>query len=136
MPFDRVKSSERITEMLAEKGIKQKELAYALRINHANTISYWTSKGDNYRQPTIEQFANLADFFGVSVDYLMGLTPDKRRCSSLVDELGLSTEAVDRLLSIARNPQGRNILNTILESEEFAALIHKISLVLDIEGGM
>ena len=76
----------------------------------------------------------MADYFGVSVDYLMGLTPDRRRGPSLADELGLSAEAVDRLLYTASDPQRRIVLTTILESEEFFTLIRKILLAQEFEG--
>ena len=41
--FDGPKSAERIASLLKENGVKQKELAAALGINHANIISYWTT---------------------------------------------------------------------------------------------
>lgn len=133
--FNGPKSAERIASLLKENGVKQKELAAALGINNANVVSYWkTLKEGNYRQPTVEQFASMADYFGVSVDYLMGLTPDKRRGPSLADELGLSAEAVDRLLFTAHDPQRRIVLTTILESEEFFTLIRKILLAQEFEG--
>lgn len=127
MRFDKTKSAKRITFLLEENSVKQKDLALALGIKHANIISYWTATNNNYRQPTIDQFADMADYFGVSVDYLLGLSDSKQRYPSLSDELGLSDEAVNRLLTIAHDPQGKAILTTLLESEELYSLILRLA---------
>lgn len=136
MRFDKTISANRITEMLSIKGIKQKDLANSLGIKSANIVSYWTSQKENYRQPSLEQFAAMADYFNVSVDYLMGLSDYPQRGMSLADELGLSSKAVNRLSSIANDPKQKVVLSTILESEELFALIRKVLLAQELEGSV
>lgn len=134
MQFNRIVSAKRITNLLIDNGIKQKELAQSLGIKSANIVSYWCSLKDNYRQPTVEQFAALADFFGVSVDYLMGLSDYPQRRPSLADELGLSHEAIMRLTMAASDPSQKIIINTLLESEELFSLTRKILLAQELKG--
>lgn len=60
----------RINTLLAEQGVKQKELAQHLQVPD-NTISYFV-KGT--RIPNTTQIIKIAQFFGVSSDYLLGLS--------------------------------------------------------------
>ena len=60
---------ERIKELRKEKGLLQKDLAKTLKTTNSS-ISDW-EKGRS--QPDLQTLANLARFFEVSVDYLLGL---------------------------------------------------------------
>lgn len=63
----------RINTVLAEKNIKQKDLASALGVTD-NTISYFVS---GKRTPNTEQIIKIAKFLDVSSDYLLGLSGAK-----------------------------------------------------------
>ena len=63
----------RINTVLAEKNIKQKDLASALGVTD-NTISYFVS---GKRTPNTEQIIKIAKFLDVSSDYLLGLSSAK-----------------------------------------------------------
>ncbi len=63
----------RLYELRAEKNLSQREMARALRISQA-TYNNWENEKT---QPSIEQLITLADFFGVSVDYLIGRTGEE-----------------------------------------------------------
>lgn len=58
----------RLTELRKLKGISQIELAKILNVNQ-NTISRW-EKGE--RDPNPDMLKNIAAYFNVSVDYLLG----------------------------------------------------------------
>ncbi|MBQ8406605.1 MAG: helix-turn-helix transcriptional regulator [Clostridia bacterium] len=60
---------ERLKELRKEKGLLQKDLAQTLKTTNSS-ISDW-EKGRS--QPDLQTLANLARFFEVSVDYLLGL---------------------------------------------------------------
>lgn len=60
---------ERLKELRKEKGLLQKDLAQKLKTTNSS-ISDW-EKGRS--QPDLQTLANLARFFEVSVDYLLGL---------------------------------------------------------------
>lgn len=60
-----------VLKMLREqKGVTQEKLSEALHIS-TTAISHY-EKGS--RQPGLETIKNIAEYFDVSVDYLMGLT--------------------------------------------------------------
>ena len=51
-----------------EKALSQDELAKQLDISRS-AISFWEN---NQREPTLSNLVAIADFFGVSIDYLAG----------------------------------------------------------------
>ena len=62
------KFSERLRELRKERGLKQKEMAeiFGLKIRSYQQYEY----AENY--PTVPGLVFLADYFNVSLDYLMG----------------------------------------------------------------
>ncbi len=60
--------AERLLELRKEKGISQAELAKRTETSCA-VICYWET---DRSEPTAPNLVKLADFFGVSVDYLLG----------------------------------------------------------------
>lgn len=60
----------RIKDLRLQKGLSQSELAKKVGISN-QVISFYEN---NKREPKIENWQKLADFFGVSVPYLQGLT--------------------------------------------------------------
>lgn len=68
--FNRCLFAERLKGLRKENGIGQNALANALNLSNAS-ISYWeTCK----QEPCAEAIFKLAVFFGVSADYLLGIT--------------------------------------------------------------
>ena len=65
----------RLREIRKAKGISQIKLAMELNTTQ-NTISRYET---GEREPGIAELISLADFFGVSVDYLLGLTDNPHR---------------------------------------------------------
>ncbi len=61
----------KLLELRKSKNLLQREVAFACGITTAAYGSY--EKGD--REPTLETLSKLADFFGVTVDELLGRTP-------------------------------------------------------------
>lgn len=60
--------SERLRQLREEKGLTQQELAEKLNIGRASISNYELGT----RTPDIEVLNKLADFFGVTTDYLIG----------------------------------------------------------------
>lgn len=119
--------SERLKRLRMEKGITQKELADRLHISRS-TIAGYESLG---KEPDGEKLCALADFFGVSVDYLLGGTDSREPISPLpaaaqrpaeaaiAGELGsLSDRQLDRLLgyiqALKELPEGAASQNTAI----------------------
>ncbi|BFK48922.1 helix-turn-helix domain-containing protein [Faecalibacterium sp. i20-0019-C2] len=117
--------SERLKKLRMEKGITQKELADRLHISRS-TIAGYESLG---KEPDGEKLCALADFFGVSVDYLLGGTDSRELTSptpaaaqrpaeaAIAGELSsLSDRQLDRLLgyiqALKELPEGAASQNT------------------------
>lgn len=60
----------RLRELRREKGISQLKLAIDLNMNQ-NTVSRYEN---SEREADYETLIRIADYFGVSVDYLLGRT--------------------------------------------------------------
>ena len=66
-----LKFSERLKELREEKGLTQTQLAIELKAKITKSaISLWEL---NKRIPNLEAASILAQFFGVSLDYIAGL---------------------------------------------------------------
>ncbi|QDX92022.1 XRE family transcriptional regulator [Brevibacillus laterosporus] len=93
----------RLKELRAEKMITQEELARALDIPES-TIRRLESSDQSL--PRHERLEKIADFFNVSVDYLLGRTNEK-----------CSTDITDPFISAINDPtlseEDKNIINLI-----------------------
>ncbi|MEY7998653.1 helix-turn-helix domain-containing protein [Clostridium sp. Mt-5] len=70
--------SSRLKELRLEKGLTQKELAQKLNMQNTAISKYEL----NERKPDIDTLNQLAKFFNVSVDYLLGNTNIKNATDS------------------------------------------------------
>lgn len=68
--------SDRLKELRAGKKLTQQNIADYLGIN-LRTYQYYEGKDEKAHRPDLETLVALADFFEVSVDYLIGRTDDK-----------------------------------------------------------
>lgn len=59
----------RLKELREEKGLTQKQLADLLGLNSVTYLHYEKAQ----REPPLSLLAEMAKFFNVSVDYLLGL---------------------------------------------------------------
>ena len=76
--------AERLTEARVEKGIKQKDAAEALGLSQALLSHY----ENGIRECGLDFLGRAADYYGVSVDYLLGLTDVKEAVLDGDDEVG------------------------------------------------
>lgn len=90
--------SERLEECRKKKGVKQSEAADRINV-HRSMISYYES---GTRKPNLEDLIMLADFYNVSIDYLVGRTDTPTTDKDLrfvCDYTGLSDKTVTLLHS-------------------------------------
>lgn len=67
--------SQRIKTLREERGLGVRQLASMLGITHSSISQYENCK----RVPDIDTCKLFADFFGVSCDYLIGLSDERER---------------------------------------------------------
>ena len=65
----------KIRELRKEKGISQSELAKVIHVSQ-QTITAWEN---GKAEPSSSYIASIANFFGVSTDYLLGLSNSKTK---------------------------------------------------------
>ena len=59
---------QRINELLKSEGLNQSKLANGIGVNQSTVCNWLNGK----KEPSIESLWKLADFFDVSVDYIIG----------------------------------------------------------------
>lgn len=80
-------------------------------------------------RPSLENLSKIADFYGVSTDYLLGRTDiktanaDKR---TMCEYSGLTESALEYLHSLLDNPDYLRMINAILSDKTFQAVLPEI----------
>ena len=74
-----------IKRLREEKGLSQKDVAEHLGITRQAIASYELAK----REPDYETLHKLADFFGVSADYLLGRSGSKDKNAVTVGKISI-----------------------------------------------
>lgn len=116
--------SKRLLELREEKGISRQIAADSLQISRASLEYY--EKG--LRLPDVCVLAKIADYYGVSADYLLGrseiknIDPDKK-INAACEYTGLSERAIDNLREIMNESTNSIIPNLFLSSDYFNLLI-------------
>lgn len=127
-------SFEQLSKQLAERGIS---------ISHTNLKNYEINDPlhplyGRTRSMSIEYLAAFADFYDVSVDYLLGLSSSrKREYHDISEQLGLCDGAIQELIRCKENSSSEDepkmytqqdtaILNDFLTSAEFELVMEKI----------
>lgn len=82
--------SERLGELIKEKGVAWKVVSKELEIG-INQKRYWETHGN---LPDGDTLKKLSDYFGVSVEYLMGKTDDRgqKKSPAQMDGAGVDDE--------------------------------------------
>lgn len=76
---------ERLKELRAARGLLQKDVAAVLGIDRTTYVKY--EKGQS--EPSFDILTKLADYFGVSVDYLLGKSKEKSAFDGNFEKYGL-----------------------------------------------
>jgi transcriptional regulator with XRE-family HTH domain len=115
-----MKHGDRIALLREKNGLTQEELSAKLGISRAALSHYET----NRREPDYNTLQKIADFFEVSIDYLLGRTDDPKRTMDhdvrdFVDSLELSDERI--LEKFTLTVDGRKL--TPEEAKRFIAFV-------------
>ena len=106
----------RLSNLRKDHDLSQKQLADQLHVTHSQISRIESGETKN---PNISIVIDAARFFHVSTDYLLGITQITSTKSYDISELGLSEEAVTRLITRRIDV---DILNRLLEHENFPKL--------------
>ena len=108
---------ERLKMLRSARGVLQKDIAALLGIDRTTYVKY--EKGVS--EPSIETLLKLADYFGVSVDFLLGREDEdtKKEIAALPDD-DLNSEIISLLTSLfpGREEFALKTLQTISEIPE------------------
>jgi len=73
---------DRLKELRYKKELSQRELASILNLSPSTIAMYETGQ----REPDAETLSKIADFFGVTIDYLLGRTDNPNPEDSTIDD--------------------------------------------------
>lgn len=99
---------QRLTELIKESGKSQKEVAEAIEVSQA-AISFYVC---DQSYPKFDTVVRIAKCFGVTTDYLFGLT-DQRGPEKSIDELKRERDLLN--YEIVRKRKAISMINGILE---------------------
>ena len=120
--MDLTMMAERISGEIERKGMTKKDFGVAIGASDV-MVSYWCN---GKRTPSLQQIVDMADYFGVTVDYLVGLSDNPGRAPSLADDLGLSDMAIANMRSIASVPDRGEMLNRLLQFQGLSSVLADI----------
>ena len=111
----------RIQELIKERKITQAELAAEIGMAESSLSRFLSEKTDKIGD---EYIIKIADFLGVSTDFILGQTAFPERRNYDIEELGLSYKAAMALYTRAVDT---DVVNRILESPQFPEITRMIS---------
>lgn len=116
---------ERIKHLRDRKGMKDTELAKVLHIDRATLKRII---GGNTEKVSSQVIIDAAQHFGVSTDFLLGLTDMPDPMNHPVEEFGLTVPAARAILS---EDVHKEMLNRLLENQRFGQLTHTMYYALE-----
>lgn len=113
---------EKIKDMRVERHLTTKQLAQATGISEAVLNGL---ENDNGRDVGYSRIIELAKFFEVPTDYLLGFTESRITKNIELKELGLSDKAIEVLIT---KRQDNKLVSQLIEHSEFSNLINAIDI--------
>jgi len=103
--------AERLRGLRREQGITKRDLVNRLPLNYSTYANYESG----FREPNSEVLQMLARYFNVSIDYLMGITANRRKA----DEIAVLTDDEHEHISQYRllDNHGREMVDLVLQKE-------------------
>jgi len=103
--------AERLRILRREKNLSKRELVTMLPINYSTYANYESG----FREPNSEVLQMLARHFGVSIDYLMGMTENRRKA----DEVAILTDTEHNHIAQYRqlDAHGKDLIDVVMSKE-------------------
>ncbi len=116
---------ERLKDLRVERNLTLEQLAEKTSISKSALGKY---ESDNGKDISPYSILLLADYYGVSADYLMGRTEIKNHPNTALDELHLSDDAIDVLRTENFN---HRLLSEIICHKDFLTLMLDAEIYVD-----
>lgn len=134
MSYNRREVAERLADLRNPYRGKISLSQLSLGIEEKTGVSISTTQLMKYENPdesnvmSVENMMAIADYYGVSYDYLLGYSNSKKRENhDISEEIGLSDEAVDKLKYYNKeNDLYIDMLNFLLENKNTFELVHLV----------
>lgn len=116
---------ERLKDLRVEKGLTLEQLSQQTKIPASTLGSY---ESDDYKEIPHRNIIDLAKFYEVSTDYLLGLTENRQHDNISISDLHLSDAALSLL-----NDQKLNtlLLSELITHEQFRKLMIDLEIYVD-----
>ena len=112
---------QRIQELIKERKITQAELAAEIGMAESSLSRFLSEKTDKIGD---EYIIKIADFLGVSTDFIRGQTDFPERRNYDIEELGLSYKSA---MALYTREVDTDVVNRILESPQFPEITRMIA---------
>ncbi len=112
---------QRIQELIKERKITQAELAVEIGMAESSLSRFLSEKTDKIGD---EYIIKIADFLGVSTDFILGQTDFPERRNYDIGELGLSYKAA---MALYTREVDTDVVNRILENPQFPEITRMIA---------
>ncbi len=121
-----------VSKWTIQHGLNKEQQCSAMGIP-SSTLGSYIRNGENGRKASIVNLQVIAEYYGVSSDYLIGLTNDPNKKPSAVDDLGLSAKAIDRITQLDKN--SKLALSTLLDTPQFCRALSPMCLLASVIEG-
>ena len=116
---------ERLRDLRAERGLTLEQLANDTHISRSSLSSY---ESNEFKDISPFAIVTLAQFYGVSTDYLLGLSENKKHSDVDITSLHLNDEVLDLLRSGKIN---NRLLGEIILHKDFKCFLLDVEIVVD-----
>ena len=116
---------ERLKDLRTERKMTLEQLSEATGLSRAALGKY---EADDFKDISPFSIATLAKFYGLSTDYLLGLTEQKNHPGTALAELHLSDDAIDVLRNVNFN---KRLLSEMLCHPDFQRMMLDAEIFVD-----
>jgi transcriptional regulator with XRE-family HTH domain len=117
--------SERLKDLRVERHLTLEQLADATGLSKSALGKYET---EDFKDVSPFAITTLADFYGVSTDYLLGLTENKNPANAELQALHLQDDAID---SLRNGKYNKRLLSELVAHDKFQQFMIDMEIYVD-----
>jgi transcriptional regulator with XRE-family HTH domain len=117
--------SERLKDLRVERHLTLEQLADATGLSKSALGKYET---EDFKDISPFAITTLADFYGVSTDYLLGLTENKNPANAELQALHLQDDAID---SLRNGKYNKRLLSELVAHDKFQQFMIDMEIYVD-----